>query len=94
MKIKTAALVALIGVCLELLGRFYYIFNAIKFIELIRINAYRGHPHTAAHYSNIFIFILSGKRKHIPYRINTFNIIKIKYISDYLTHYVVKDAIA
>ena len=30
MKIKTAALVALIGVCLELLGRFYYIFNAIE----------------------------------------------------------------
>lgn len=30
MKIKTAALVALIGVCLALLGHFYFIFDILK----------------------------------------------------------------
>ena len=32
MKIKTAALVALIGVCLALLGHFYFIFDILKWM--------------------------------------------------------------
>lgn len=40
MKIKTAALVALIGVCLALLGQFYDIFNGLKWMISDEFNGF------------------------------------------------------